>query len=374
MTHDYFSPDFATARRRFRAAVAAAGGELHSLPQGPESSEENLLRTDIAWFGARHPRRALVHVCGIHGVEGFAGSAVQLALLDKFPALPADAALILVHVLNPYGMAHLRRGNGNNVDLNRNFFFGTSGWRGIPDGYAALSSFLNPPRPPSRINFFHLRLLLAEASLGTGAIRQAVAGGQYQFPKGIFYGGNGLEPEPKLYSEWLAGHLGGICDLFVIDVHTGLGGYGRQALFLRSLSVDADALAGALDLPLANPAAATDVMGYEHQGGHSGVYRQILPEANLVCLTQEFGTYNGRRLLRALRAENQHHHYGDGSLEHWSKRKLKRMFCPDDPQWRRQVILQGRTLVERTVPVIFPTGRQTLASLSPPGTTPASRS
>jgi hypothetical protein len=30
--------------------------------------------------------------------------------------MPADAAIVLVHILNPYGMAWLRRFNENNVD------------------------------------------------------------------------------------------------------------------------------------------------------------------------------------------------------------------------------------------------------------------
>jgi len=352
MRPELFSPDYATARQRFRDATAAANGRVECLPLDSDGPADPSLGIDIAWFGQPQPRRALIHVCGIHGIEGFAGSAIQLALLDQPPALPADSALILVHILNPYGMAHCRRSNSNNVDLNRNFFLGTAGWQGAPDGYATLDSFLNPHRPPSRFNFFHLRLLLAEASLGTGAIRQAVAGGQYHFPKGIFYGGKELEPEAKQYSAWLSSHLRGVQDLLVIDVHTGLGEYGGQALFLRSPTIDATELSRALVLPVATHAFESDVMGYEHEGGHSSIYRQLLPEARTVCITQEFGTYNGRRLLRALRGENQHHHFGDGRLDHWSKRRLKRMFCPEDPQWRRQVIAQGHNLVQRAMPLL----------------------
>lgn len=348
MDQAFFSPDFQTAQQRFRAAVAALPGDLHSLPLGITDSEKASFAIDIAWFGSRRPQRALIHVCGIHGIEGFAGSAVQLALLDNLPSLSATDALILVHVLNPYGMAHLRRGNENNVDLNRNFFFGTDGWHGAPDGYATLNGFLNPPRPPSHLDFFHLRLLLAETSLGTGAIRQAVAGGQYHFPKGIFYGGKTLEEGPKLYGEWLATHLNEVAELFVIDVHTGLGGYGHQSLFLRS-DIDAQGLTQSLGLPLATDDRQADVMGYEHEGGHGSIYRLLLPEARTICVTQEFGTYHGRRLLRALRAENQHHHYGDDRLDHWSKRKLKAMFCPEDERWQNQVTTQGGDLIHRAV-------------------------
>jgi hypothetical protein len=349
----FFSPDFSAARKKFAACVRSANGDLQHIPLDATGPQGEPLGIDIAWIGCRQPRQALIHVCGIHGIEGFAGSAVQLALLDNLPDLSDDGALILVHVLNPYGMAHQRRSNANNVDLNRNFFFGTGGWRGMPDGYASLNLFLNPPSPPCRIDFFRLRLLLAKASLGSGAIRQVVAGGQYHFPKGIFFGGNGLEPEPKFYSEWLANYLGGVQDLFVIDVHTGLGNYGRQTLFLRSPAVNAEEMARALLLPIATNAIESDVMGYVHEGGHSSVYRQVLPATRTVCLTQEFGTYSGCRLLHALRVENQQHHFGDGRPGHWSKQHLKKMFCPEDQKWRQQVIKKGRDLAHRVATLLF---------------------
>jgi len=350
MQPDLFSPDFSTAQKRFRNAAHCAGARIHSLPLGINVERGGPLEIDIAWLGPQQPIRALIHVCGIHGVEGFAGSAVQLALLDQPPALPADCALILVHILNPYGMAHLRRANEHNVDLNRNFFFDTTGWRGARDGYAALDGFLNPPSPPSRTDFFHGRLLLAWARLSKNAVNQAVAGGQYHFPKGIFYGGNGLETGPQRYCDWLTGHLLGVQKLFVIDVHCGIGVYGRQSLFLSSPAVAAGELSRALRLPVVTREQATNIMGYAHEGGHGGIYGQLLPAAVAISLTQEFGTYSGLRLLRALRAENQHHHYGDGSLSHWSKLQLKRMFCPEDPTWRSQVVTQGCELVRQALP------------------------
>src|SRR5213592_2819131 len=90
---------------------------------------------DTAWFGTANPHRVLLHSSGLHGVEGFAGSAIQLQLLNSLPSLPQDAALIVVHVLNPYGMAWLRRFNENNVDLNRNFL-GDDAYIGAPEAYS----------------------------------------------------------------------------------------------------------------------------------------------------------------------------------------------------------------------------------------------
>src|SRR5262249_8553202 len=148
----YFSADYFVAKDRFRAAVKKLSARLETLLLNAKGPGGEQLGIDIAWFGADTPRRVLLHSSGLHGVEGFAGSAIQLQLLDDIPALPADAALVVVHVLNPYGMSWLRRTNENNVDLNRNF--GTdNGYSGAPPTYAKLDSFLNPPTPP-RSDFF----------------------------------------------------------------------------------------------------------------------------------------------------------------------------------------------------------------------------
>ena len=62
-------------------------------------------------------------ISGTHGVEGFAGSALQVGLLDEGiqNELSPESAVLMIHAINPYGMAHLRRFNEDNVDLNRNF-------------------------------------------------------------------------------------------------------------------------------------------------------------------------------------------------------------------------------------------------------------
>src|SRR4051812_15606356 len=110
---DYFSPDYTTARNRFRTAAVNAGAAVHAIGLKAVGPDGAPLAIDIAWIGAAQPQRVLLHTSGIHGVEAFTGSAVQLALLDSPPSPGADAAVILVHVLNPYGMAWLRRTNEN---------------------------------------------------------------------------------------------------------------------------------------------------------------------------------------------------------------------------------------------------------------------
>ena len=133
MDATYFSPDYFTARSRFREGSKAAGGRLTSMQLDAKGPAGEDLTIDIAWCGAEQPREVLLHSSGLHGVEAFAGSAIQLQLLDQGPpVMPKDAALVLVHVTNPYGMAWLRRFNENNVDLNRNFAEREEDYKGSP--------------------------------------------------------------------------------------------------------------------------------------------------------------------------------------------------------------------------------------------------
>src|SRR3982751_782942 len=104
-----FSPDFFTARARFRSAVVACNGRLDTLPLAQKGPCGEDLGIDIGWFGAPRPRRVFVHSSGVHGVEGYAGSAIQLQWLERgMPALRDGDAILLAHMLNPYGAAWLR--------------------------------------------------------------------------------------------------------------------------------------------------------------------------------------------------------------------------------------------------------------------------
>jgi len=117
-------PDcYIDARRRFRQAAAGRGARLTAFAnercRGPAG--ERLL-TDVACVTPAAANRVLVLVSGVHGIEGFAGSAAQVQFLEEQGAdLPPRTAVVLVHALNPFGFAHERRVNEDNVDINRNF-------------------------------------------------------------------------------------------------------------------------------------------------------------------------------------------------------------------------------------------------------------
>ncbi len=339
----YFSPDYFTARDRFRDAAAKAGATLHALPLSARGPRSESLAIDIAWLGTASPRRVLLHSSGLHGVEGFAGSAIQLRFMEQVPALPADAAIVVVHILNPYGTSWLRRVNENNVDLNRNFRTGS--YSGAPATYAALNRFLNPSTPPG-FDLFLARAAYLILRHGMSALKQSVAGGQYEFPKGLFFGGKQIEDGPRQYEAFVRERLGMAEKAIVIDVHTGLGKFAEDSLLVESedyarLRNIFGGRVVALQ-PNASPA-------YHVEGGLESMIFRVFAKSRPDFIGQEFGTYSPVKVLRALREENRWHHHGKGTLDHAVKKTLQQTFCPPDESWRAAVLQRGRELLEAAI-------------------------
>jgi hypothetical protein len=113
---EYFPDEFDDARRLFRAKAAAAGAALHILPlEGrcwggmcgdPGAFEgEDRLTVDVAVVTSGRkqatPGPTLLHMSGIHGVEGHAGSAIQCKWLDAVAkgdaTVPPGTTVLLVH-------------------------------------------------------------------------------------------------------------------------------------------------------------------------------------------------------------------------------------------------------------------------------------
>ncbi|HYR42311.1 MAG TPA: DUF2817 domain-containing protein [Terriglobia bacterium] len=340
-TQLYFSPDYATARRRFQETARRAGAVLEALELDARGPAGEDLAIDVAHWGTQDPRRALLHSSGLHGVEGFAGSAIQLQLLQDVPRLAENTALIIVHVLNPFGMAWLRRVNENSVDLNRNSCFHGS-YAGAPSAYAKLDSFLNPQSPPSS-DFFLVKAASLILRYGMATLKQSIAGGQYEYPKGLFFGGKRLEQGLERYQAFLRRRLGSVEAVLAIDVHTGLGKYAEDTLLVAA--EDYDRL-GPIFGKRVRAMEAKRGPAYRPQGGLADLLSAALPQAHVDFIGQEFGTYNPVKVLHALREENRWHHYGSGTVPHPTKRALKQAFCPDDESWRRAVLKRGRELVE----------------------------
>lgn len=242
---DFFASRYSTARERFLVAATVAGAQLshytHPERHGPDGEE---LVVDVAQLGDRQASRQLLVISGTHGLEGYAGSASQLAWL-KLGALaapgklPAGVGVLLVHALNPFGIAYYTRTTENNVDLNRNFIDHAQARPENPD-YARLHPHLLAP--DWSLDFLD-GLETAETKFrdeyGADALFEARVKGQYAHADGLFFGGQGREWSNRTLERIIGEHLSAAERVGLIDWHTGLGDYGQP--FFLSFSPEGSA-------------------------------------------------------------------------------------------------------------------------------------
>lgn len=380
---DPFSPDYATARDRFRAAAAGLGGRLETFPFATPGPAGEPLTMDVGRFGDPDPRRVVLVSSGLHGVEGFFGSAVQLAWLTSRPAgwvPPAGTAVVMAHALNPVGFARVRRWNESNVDLNRNFLLDRDfltadpGYRECSAAYDRQTALLNPPSPPTRREPFHLKALgriLREGyaarrrlppdrrpgplalrtifALGTAELKKVLPVGQYEHPRSLFYGGAGDEATTRLLKAEIPAWIGAAGRVIHLDYHTGLGAFGVGKLLVEARRGSARERWATTHF---GPAVeATDGTTAYQNRGDIGVYFETTLGDRYQYLTAEFGTYSGTHMLWALRAENRAHWYarpGSG-IYRWAKRILKEAFIPTSGAWRRRTVRDGMHMIDRAI-------------------------
>lgn len=345
-----YSPDYATARDRFCAAAQQAGWRWEAHPVAGVGPSGEPLTVDVAISSSEPAEQTLIVSSGLHGVEGFFGSAVQLALLDRWKEQPPSVRCVLLHGLNPYGFAWLRRFDEHNVDPNRNFLLAEEAYRGAPPLYAKFASLLNPQRPPSRWDLFEWQALGIIARYGVPALRQAVACGQYDFPQGIFYGGAGPATTQRLLQSQMKAWLGGSRQVVHLDFHTGLGRHGAWKLLI-DYALPPQQRAWLVEWFGAAAFETYDAtsIAYDSRGSIGRWCQAQSFAASYLYACAEFGTYPSLRMLSGIRAENQAHHWShpDVPATQRAKARLKELFCPADARWRAQVLQSSLKLIEQ---------------------------
>ncbi|MEU6890864.1 M14 family metallopeptidase [Streptomyces sp. NPDC046557] len=347
---DAFPADYARARADFLRAAEAAGARLKTYTlaghRGPDGGD---LCVDTAYVGPAAPGKLLVTVSGTHGVEGFCGSACQTGILLReglARAAGPGTGVLLVHALNPYGFAYLRRVNEDEVDLNRNFVD-----HGAPphnDAYDAVHTTLVPPEPAAfspRESVANLTAL--RDRLGPQTLQEAVTRGQYRHPDGLFYGGSRPTWSRRVFEAVVAEQIAGAAHVAYIDLHTGLGERGVGEPIFRG-GRDADAYqrarrwyGDALTASELGTSSSTPIVG----NTASAVADGLGPTGRLTAITLEFGTRPGPEVLLALCADAwlHRHHAPAEAVRSELKQLMRAAFCPaDDATWRGQVTRRAR--------------------------------
>jgi predicted deacylase len=332
----------------------------HTLPSWPLLSDTSLT-TDLTLIQvADKPADSLVVLTsGLHGIEGYVGSSVQRWLLTELKNKKnRKSDVLLIHALNPWGMKNKRRVNENNIDLNRNFALDPDLYRQKNPEYTQLNSFLNPEDKVDITFFYRLNFIFKSLQyiyeFSLDAIRKSILLGQYNQPKGIYFGGlsaselktnidNLFEKELKTYKK-----------ILWIDLHTGYGEKGK----LHLLSNDSNSETGKkLQKVFLNEKIdfGNQKNFYKTTGDlDSYIAGKSNSQQDINAITFEYGTMNSQNplasieSLRRMIVENQGYQVGFENLDSQTTtyKQFEELFYPKTDEWKKSILEQTQRILE----------------------------
>lgn len=350
-----FAGSYQQARQRLEQAVAQLPAGLmqehrafqHPLP-GPDGQA---LYMDCYSLGqSQRPENVLVLISATHGVEGFAGSAIQsyhMRNLSEQLQQHANLGVLVIHALNPWGFAWQRRYDHEGIDLNRNFI---DFQLPLPDNemYALMHHDCFDDRSQD------ITAVFADwrKQWGDDTFEAVVTRGQYQYSDGLFYGGQ--------HASWSRQVLEGLAQddflqqprhIAVIDLHTGLGPYGHGEV-ISDHEPDTVGFQHARDWYGAHVQSA--LLGESCSPPKTGLLDYFWHElvgARGCFVTLEYGTYPLNGLLQSLCEEQRY--YNDTrretalrDIDHQSVISLREFFYPRDRLWQELVLFRAGQVIQ----------------------------
>lgn len=349
-----FSHSYASARKRFFDAAQANGLEVESHKHRMPGRDQETLAMDVVLDGPPDADRLLILSSGVHGVEGFCGSGVQVFALhdEEFHARARErgVAVLYIHAVNPYGFSYIRRVTHENVDLNRNFCDFSQALP-INVGYRALHPLLLPKSwPPTLGNKAKIAWLLL--SQGKRAVQAAVSAGQYEFSDGLFFGGTEPTWSNQTLRTVVRKYAAQARHIAWIDIHTGLGPSGKGERILSARD-DRQGLADAKNLWGDNVTSffQDSSVSASVNGAMLETIRYECAQADFNAITIEYGTCPLKEVLQAMRAEQwlQKNPRTSARKAQAIKRQMLDAFFIDADAWKEQVVAQAREALLQSV-------------------------
>ncbi len=328
------------------------------------SKIDNNLTIDILYIPQEgHKNKLMILSSGVHGVEGHVGSAIQSMFLEKFlnENLIKKTGVLFIHSINPYGYKYNRRVSENNIDLNRNSTTSTELYNTINEGYPKVSEFINPQK---RVNtkslsnrLFTIRAIMQIIRKSMPVLRQAILQGQYQFEKGVYFGGK--KQEPQIIS--LSPIIDSICKpyntIFEMDLHTGYGEKGKLHFFPNPTdSITKNNLENIFYGYKIDWGDSDDF--YTVTGDFVDFVGQLNKDKIYLPMTFEYGTLNSQTTKGSLESikrvilENQGTHYGFKTEK--DKAKVKKdfleMYYPNSKDWKNKIMKDTEELYKKIIP------------------------
>ena len=200
---------------------------------------DNLYIDNIYLPSEKAKENLIVLTTGVHGMEGYIGATMLDIFFEEiYPDINTkNTGILIVANINPYGMKYMRRNNENNVDLNRNFIID---WKNFDLGsnkdYPEVKEFLQPEGKIGNALWhevtFYLKLAKEAITKGADKVSDALLTGQYEYPNGVYYGGNGDEISTayvkSVFNDCLDGEYKNIVH---IDIHSGYGPRYNMVIF-----------------------------------------------------------------------------------------------------------------------------------------------
>lgn len=361
---DYFHATYEDCRSAFIEKAALLGSQYEeveiSMIPVPSKTDSDLT-IDYCYVPAQNTsENLLILSSGIHGVEAFLGSAVQLMTMDEIlgPEHLDTTGILLIHGMNPWGFRHVRHVTENNVNLNRNCVVDKGLLDTQNEGYIKLYDMLNKQGEANHTNLrnrhMHLVMGMKILAASMSGLRQAILQGQYEYPEGLFYGGKELEPQIVAITPILEEKMTPYSRILTIDLHTGYGENGVLHLFPNPVK-DADIAAGMEELFSDYRIDWGDSDDfYTYTGSFADYIGTLIPGKTYYPMLFEFGTMDSQKTLGSLRSlhnvilEHQGFHYGytNEKTETKIKENFLEQFCPSDKAWRSKVIMDSKEILE----------------------------
>lgn len=342
-----FSDTYLEARQKFLAAAPTS----RAYPCSNSGPSGEPLFTDAAYFGRPDAKKLLVLSSGLHGPEGYCGSAGQLTFLQaKFhEELPPSTAVLFIHAVNCYGYAWDRRVTAEGCDINRNFVDFAQPLRQNP-GYEELAEHLVPA------DISEKGLREAEAAItsyrslhGERKFEEARKSGQHARPGGMFYGGNEPTEARRTFEQIVSDFdVANRAQVLIIDYHTGLGPYG----FGEPQCEQPSGLSGyERAVRIFGPSVTSPDLGTSSSvvihGSVDEFWQRILGERH-TYVALEFGTFGyerGREVLRNDLWLFQHRpNEADSELGRKIRKACKDHWNPPGSDWKEMIVWRSHQL------------------------------
>lgn len=353
----YFKKTYRDCRVNFLAHAQKTAARYDFAVRGSftvPGPEKDLVMDYVYVPATKRMERLLIFTAGLHGIEGYTGNAVlDHFFTEVFPSLNCDnTGVIVFHAVNPYGMKHFWRFTGENIDLNRNC--GDAKLFTIKNaGYAKMRGTLEPEGKASA-GFFSSAILTMKMAwynltMSRKEIMEAVVCGQYEYPKGIYYGGKKQAPQIAEMTRILSGIMARYRIAAHIDLHTGYGRRGYLHVIVPPVDDKKKSIIESL-FPGHPIDWSSDKDFYQNSGDLNVYLGGLVKGIPVLPVTFEYGTLDsqsltgGMKSLRTIILGNQgiqHGYAGEGDRRDIQAMVME-MFYPQSPAWRSEVIRQSR--------------------------------